>query len=132
MISAHAGKENRLILLDRKFFPSDATTSAKTDEPTSAEASSSKVAETGAATANPEKLEKELPEPPKDEPKPKTAEKEPAKAVEEGEPTVKKLKSSHDPTADIDDDWEKIEKPSVPHKVTVEDVEDEDDKKPTY
>jgi hypothetical protein len=68
-----------------------------------------------------------LPKPPKNEPK-TTME----TGKTEGEPEVKKLKSSHDNPADTDDEWEKIEKPSVPHKVTVEDVEDEDDKKPTY
>jgi hypothetical protein len=74
-------------------------------------------------------LEKELPKPPKNEPK---TTKEETEKTKEGEPDVKKLKSSHDPSADTDDDWEKIEKPSVPHKVTVEDVEDEDDKQPRY
>jgi hypothetical protein len=123
-----------LIFLSRKFFPSEATSTTEKGQAAAAEASSSKVAETGAATAEPAKLEKELPEPPKEAPKSQAPKTESSKATAEveGEPDVKKLKSSHDPSADTDDDWEKIEKPSVPHKVTVEDVEDEDDKKPKY
>ena len=86
------------------------------------EPSVSKTAGTAGATVTPATLENELPEVPKEEP---TA----TATGAEREPEVKKLKSTHDPEADTDDDWEKIEKPSVPRHATVEDAEDEDVKK---
>jgi hypothetical protein len=117
-----------LISSCRKFFPKEQLSVDEPAEESEAATTVPAAAETGAATADPpttkesdtaSSLENKLPEPPKEEP-----------LSSKGEPEAKKLKSTHDIPADDDedDDWEKVEKESVPHKVTVEDVEDESEK----
>jgi O-acetyl-ADP-ribose deacetylase (regulator of RNase III) len=88
-----------------KYFPSEETAAAKeSDEDEGVE------------------LEDKLPEAPKDEPIAVEG-KEKEKDVEQ--PQTKKLKSSHDGDGE-DEDWEKIEKADVPHRVTIEDAVDEE------
>jgi hypothetical protein len=72
-----------------------------------------------------------------DKPEPASKQDDTTDTQPEAEPETKRIKSSHD-TADTvevgetrakdeasDEDWQKIERDSVPHKVTIEDVVDE-------
>lgn len=111
-------------MIDRKYFPTDEIYEDS---------------EAATTTTPAEKLEEALPEAPKDEPEAsvpaagKEAKEEPVSSKaqetssEEGEPEVKKSKTSHTtPTDGTDEDWEKIEKESVPHQVTIEEEVDEE------
>jgi hypothetical protein len=60
-------------------------------------------------SSNPSEIAGKLPDPPQDEPSP-----------------AKKAKTSE--AAALDEDWVEIDKESIPKRVTVEDVEDEEDK----
>lgn len=109
----------------RKFFPHDPAAvkdeGKKEDETTS----------TSDEPKEPAALESTLPAVPKTVPSvEKALPEEPSVASPSAkEPDTKKQKSTHETAQDNDDDWEKIDKASIPRNATVEDAEDEEPKK---
>jgi hypothetical protein len=114
-----------LLISPSKYFPAEQETAATTEEKSSTPAKSAVASEPSASkvpagwkseqtTSTPAvEVAKKLPDTPQEE------------------PTAKKFKAAHKALDDDDkdDDWVEIDKHSIPKQASVEEVEDEDDKK---
>lgn len=110
----------------RKFFPQDPAAAKEEDKIAGEDPTT-----TSDEPNEPVALESALPTVPKAEPLVGQAVPEDASPASPPakEPQTKKQKSTHETTQDNDDDWEKIDRASVPQHATVEDAEDEEPKK---
>lgn len=117
---------NWLLTIIRKFFPQDPAAVKDADKKEGEEPST-----TSDKPKEPAALESALPAVPKAKPShEKFLPKESSAASPAAqEPDTKKQKSTHENAEDSGDDWEKIDKASVPRHATVEDAEDEEPKK---